>query len=247
MLPFEHSRKLLHLLKAFERMKYLKCFDGCNITRYVLWKYLLIIVLTSHLNVVIRSPALTTWTKSVKPSVGFFSHYIQTILHSGPLSWRCLLKSHHPILLYGTNTTCDSLRSRILNDPTLWGRLWGHLISSHLMSEPLMVQISSYRPGVIGVDWPIASGLEQQVWDGDNSHPSGALTWQPAANIDWGRSRWNINFLYVTFRSRHMFNSRLTDWREKLRNRAAARHIARVVKTKNWCLGNRCRKTLEFM
>lgn len=65
MSPFEHTRELLHLLKAFE----LKCFDGCNITRCVLWKYLLIIVLTSHLNVVIRSAALTTCTKSAKPSV----------------------------------------------------------------------------------------------------------------------------------------------------------------------------------
>lgn len=58
------------------------------------------------------------------------------------------------------------------------------IISSHLISEPLMVQINSYRPAVIGVDWPIASGLGRQVCDGDNSRSSGALTWQLAATID---------------------------------------------------------------
>lgn len=47
-----------------------------------------------------------------------------------------------------------------------------------------MAQINSYRPDVIGEDWPIASGLGQQVRDGDNSDSSGALTWQPAAAID---------------------------------------------------------------
>lgn len=135
------------------------------------------------------------------------------------------------ILLHGS---CDSLGSR--NDPALWGRLTAREPSSHLISEPLMVQMNSYKPDVIGADWPIAAGLGQQVCGVYNGHLSAALTWQLAATIDWAR---NITFPDVTFRFGHMFNSCLTNWREK--HRAAVRRIIHLIKTKIWGLG-RCKR-----
>lgn len=101
---------------------------------------------------------------------------------------------------------------------------WGshHLISSHLGAPDgpnELIQAWCYWGRLANCIWIRAAGVR---WD--NGDSSGALTWQPAATIDC-RSPWNINFLYVTFRLRHMFNSRLTDWREKLKRIAAARHL----------------------